>query len=235
MIGPARLFDRLEVVDDPRGRSAALNMAIDEALLEGLAAAPVLRFYRWQGPAVSFGYFDQAEPVFRAYPEREMVRRWTGGGVVEHARDFTYSLLVPRAHPLTALRAEESYGFLHGVLATAIAAAGSVAPVLTDRQAAAIPERVSRACFVNPVRHDLLLHGHKVAGAAQRRTRRGWLHQGSIQFPGETAQLYGRLRATLPSALGEIVERRSIRPDEMAAASRLAETKYGTDAWLRRF
>src|SRR2546423_1117404 len=45
----------------------------------------------------------------------------------------------------------------------------------------ATDRRYSDNCFANPVRADVLLDGRKIAGAAQRRTTRGLLHQGSIQ------------------------------------------------------
>ena len=64
-----------------------------------LIERPLLRVYRWERPAVSFGYFERWEPVREKYPEREAVRRWTGGGVVLHGEDFTYSMLIPRASP----------------------------------------------------------------------------------------------------------------------------------------
>ncbi len=233
---PAPLFGRLEVIDDEQPLGAALNMATDEALLEGLAGVPLLRIYGWQRAAVSFGYFDEVAPVRLAYPGREWVRRWTGGGIVEHGLDFTYSLLVPRTHALTTWRAEESYRFLHGMVALAIAAASPAISGIEEHQPSSMATApASRACFVNPVRHDLLLAGHKIAGAAQRRTRRGWLHQGSIRLPGETADLYRRLRRTLPAALGAAIQRRSTRPEEAAAARQLVRSKYGNDAWTNKF
>ena len=230
------LFARLEVIADEPPSDAALNMATDEALLEGLTDQPLLRIYGWQRKAVSFGYFDAVEPVRLAYPGRELVRRWTGGGVVEHGQDFTYSLMVPRTHALTALRAEESYRLLHGKVAEAIAAADPKLPAVEEHQPGAGPtDPTSRACFVNAVRYDLLLAGHKVAGAAQRRTRRGWLHQGSIQFPGGELGLYNQLRQTLPAVLGGEFDLRSIRPEEHAAARELVRSKYGTNDWTQRF
>ena len=232
----APLFARLEVIADEPPFAAALNMAADEALLAGLTDYPVLRIYRWRRAAVSFGYFDAVAPVRRAYPGHELVRRWTGGGVVEHGRDFTYSLLVPRTHALTALRAEESYSLLHARVALAIAAADPGLPSVEEHHPGAGPtDSTSRACFVNAVRHDLMLAGQKIAGAAQRRTRRGWLHQGSIQFPGETSGLYERLRHTLPAVLSMEILPRGLRPEEHAAACELVRSKYGTDAWTQRF
>ena len=56
------MLDELLVYDDREPRAAALNMAIDEALLES-AAAPTLRFYRWRSPALSFGYFGSYADV----------------------------------------------------------------------------------------------------------------------------------------------------------------------------
>jgi lipoate-protein ligase A len=96
------LFDHLCEVHDPEPHAAALNMAIDEALLR-TAREPLLRIYRWARPAVSFGYFGKWADVHRAWPEREAVRRWTGGGIVPHGDDLTYSLIVPREHPFASL------------------------------------------------------------------------------------------------------------------------------------
>ena len=50
------LFERLLVYEDRAPVSAAMNMAIDEALLEH-CTCPALRFYGWRGPSLSFGYF----------------------------------------------------------------------------------------------------------------------------------------------------------------------------------
>ncbi len=231
----APLFTRLEVIDDERPSDAALNLATDEALLECLTDTPLLRIYRWEQAAVSFGYFDAVEPVRSAYPGRELVRRWTGGGIVEHGQDFAYSLLVPRTHGLTDLRAEESYRLLHGAVAVALSAAAPDVPALEEHQpTTAASGEASRACFVNAVRHDLLLEGRKIAGAAQRRTRRGWLHQGSVQMPGTTAVLYERLRQTLPWALAVDRQPRGLRPVEKEVARQLVRSKYGTAAWTER-
>src|SRR5262245_2042754 len=94
-------------------------MAIDEALLHA-AQAPMLRVYRWTRPAVSFGYFGRWTEVERSWPQREAVRRWTGGGIVPHGDDVTYSLIVPRAHPFCTLGPLEGYRAIHEALAAAI-------------------------------------------------------------------------------------------------------------------
>ena len=77
--------------------SPARNMAIDESLLRHVQS-PVLRIYSWDQPCVSIGYFQKAQ---LAPTDRPMVRRFTGGGLVEHGKDLTYTHVLPPPHPLT--------------------------------------------------------------------------------------------------------------------------------------
>ncbi len=66
------LFASLDVYHDIASRAAALNMAIDEALLE-IATGPVIRFYKWDHPALSFGYFGKLD--FSPSPQKEFMLR----------------------------------------------------------------------------------------------------------------------------------------------------------------
>jgi lipoate-protein ligase A len=91
--------------------------------------------------------------------------------------------------------------------------------------------KVSDACFENPVAFDLLADGIKIAGAAQRRTQRGLLHQGSIRHPGMTLGFSEGLAGVFaPEAA-----RRELSAMEMDRAQVLAAQKYATEAWLRKF
>src|SRR6478735_3248133 len=106
------MLAELLVYDDLEPKPAALNMAVDEALLIS-ATAPILRFYRWSRPSLSFGYFGRYAEVANQSARRDIVRRWTGGGIVLHGNDLTYSILVPRTH-LSFLRSSlEVYGAVH--------------------------------------------------------------------------------------------------------------------------
>jgi lipoate-protein ligase A len=209
---------------DKEPHAAPLNMAIDEALL-GEAMLPVLRSYRWARPAVSFGYFEKVEPARAAFPGNEIVRRWTGGGIVRHGHDFTFSLLVPASHPFARASTGAIYEAIHRALAAALAALGFEVVLAGP----AGPAR-SRACFENPVPHDLLLGGRKIAGGAQRRTRTGLLHQGSIQ---EVA-LPIDFGAQLASHLADRVEPVRLSRDGAALAESLAQMKYGSAGWIER-
>jgi len=161
--------------DGPNGPGTpAWNMAVDESLLR-LATGPVLRLYEWSVPAVSLGYF---QPAAVAPAGRPCVRRYTGGGLVDHARDVTYTVAAPRAHPLGLLSTAESYSRLHAAVAAALQDIGLDAVLSPVCDAGDNP-----ACFQKAVKFDVLHQGKKVAGAAQRRTRSGMLQQGSILLP----------------------------------------------------
>src|SRR5664280_2274591 len=101
----------------------ALNMALDEALLESMLrlGRPVLRFYGWTEPAATFGYFQKYAEVGRATHLRPLIRRPTGGGIVPHDADWTYSLVFPPGHEWHALKAEASYRRVHQWIQAAFA------------------------------------------------------------------------------------------------------------------
>jgi lipoate-protein ligase A len=219
-----QLFDELIELLDPEPHDAALNMAIDEVLLR-TATKPLLRVYDWARPAVSFGYFGSYESVRQSWPERELVRRWTGGGVVPHGADLTYTLIVPANSRFFRASARESYRLIH----ERIAAAASESGTNLQLTATAAP-KISDACFENPACYDLLSDGEKIAGAAQRRAREGLLHQGSIQ----RAAVAEVLRRRLANAFASHVEARVLSREELESASILSSERYATDAWLRR-
>lgn len=94
---------------------AAFNMALDETLLEAMPqlGRPVLRFYGWSEPAATFGYFQKYAEVERVTQLRPLIRRPTGGGIVPHDADWTYSLVFPTSDNWYSLPAEESYRRVH--------------------------------------------------------------------------------------------------------------------------
>ena len=171
-------FDRLLVWPDPVARSGPENMAVDEVLLETLGEEPLLRIYDWEGDWVSLGYFQkiaEARELF-AGERVEFVRRMTGGGVVDHREDVTYSLIVPRGQALAEARGEESYRMIHAAVVEALRQAGVVARMLREDDA-----NESVACFEKAVAWDVVGEdGRKIAGAGQKRSRAGLLHQGSV-------------------------------------------------------
>jgi lipoate-protein ligase A len=157
---------------------AAFNMAMDEALLLEMPRlqTPVLRFYGWTEKAASFGYFQKYAEVEAMTGLRPLVRRPTGGGLVPHDADWTYSLTFPTGHPWYAFAARESYRRVHEWIKSALGQIGVTTELAPESRRAGPGQ-----CFVGYEQSDVLWNGLKIAGAAQRRTRDGLLIQGSVQ------------------------------------------------------
>jgi lipoate-protein ligase A len=230
------LFAHLTIYLEERPHSAAMNMAIDEALLE-TTVVPTIRFYRWHSPALSFGYFGKFSDVAIYAAERDLVRRWTGGGIVFHGADLTYSIVIPASDPVFDESSIAIYEKIHRSLADALNGVGERAVVAggVDPGGIALSKHAAVSasgynCFANPVRADVMLNDRKIAGAAQRRTRRGLLQQGSIQgvtMKTDLAEKFARALSTNCSGF-------EINEEVFRRARELAQQKYGTDSWLRR-
>lgn len=204
--------------------SPARNMAVDEALLREVQS-PVLRLYGWNVPAVSLGYFQPAALV----PEgRSFIRRYTGGGLVDHAQDVTYTVVLPRAHDWMRLSAPESYERIHLGVQAALAAVGIVSELTPCASAAE-----SEACFQKPVRFDIVAAEAKLSGAAQRRTREGLLHQGSILLPdpAKNAELRKRFALGFARRLEISLKPSELTKKETARSDELKRERYATEAW----
>jgi len=226
------LFAHLTIYHDERPHSAAMNMAIDEALLE-TAVVPSIRFYRWRSPALSFGYFGKFSDVAVYAAERDLVRRWTGGGIVFHGDEVTYSIVIPASDAVFDESAIAIYEKIHRALADVLNGVGERAVVAggVDPGGIALSKHAAASgcnCFANPVRADVMMNGRKIAGAAQRRTRRGLLQQGSIQGIVRKTDLAEKFAQALSANCNdfEVSERIFQRARE------LAQQKYGSDFWL---
>lgn len=209
-------------------------MAWDEALLESSSdiGRPALRFYSWTEPAATFGYFQKFAEVECLTKLRPLVRRPTGGGLVPHDADWTYSIVIPPGDPWYELKAVASYRLVHEWIQAALAEV-QVATTLAPTRQGGGPGQ----CFVGAEQFDLLECGRKIAGAAQRRNRNGLLIQGSIQPPPA-----GVARADFEQTFRDVAAReRSIRwlplpvSEELRArVAELAATKYSRDSYNQR-
>ncbi|WP_246196256.1 lipoate--protein ligase family protein [Aquisphaera giovannonii] len=169
----------------------AANMALDEALLERVAAEPgagYLRTYGWSPATLSLGYFQDldevaADPRWRDAP---LVRRATGGGAIWHDRELTYSLALPADHrgsqpgPWLYRAVHASIGAelrARGLDARARSEAGPHAP-----PAGAASGRPDRPflCFTDRDPEDIVAASSKVVGSAARRRAGAVLQHGSI-------------------------------------------------------
>ncbi len=212
-------------------QSPEVNMAVDEALLEASAAlgSPILRTYGWTLPAATFGYFQHHAEIEALTPLRPLIRRPTGGGLVPHDADWTYSVVVPPCHDRYRVSAETSYRLQHEWLQSGFTAVG-----VATELAPCCDSRGPGQCFIGAEKHDLLHRGFKIAGAAQRRNRLGLLIQGSVQPKGlEVSRSSWEL--ALREVRPEVTWRPLVVPPALETRIRdLVREKYGSESHNRR-
>jgi len=175
---------------------AAENMATDFLLLQRYPRPEYVRFrhYGWQRPAFTFGYSQKISFVRSQLPDEEgleLCRRPTGGGIVDHRDDWTYALIIPRAHAAYDARAIESYRLVHTCIVDALLAQGERAQLNEKTEPSEEPVVGPGVCFDRAERYDVIHPdtGKKIAGAAQKRNKHGLLFQGSLSRATVTENL----------------------------------------------
>lgn len=176
-----------EIVDTG-SQLADENMRFDIELLEkaDTFAHPVLHHYEWIGESATYGYFtDPAKLLNLDNVKRlslNLARRPTGGGIVFHIWDMAFSVLVPAHCPEFSMNTLENYAFVNRAVLACIQEFLNDHPPLS-----LVPDDFSpwdpdclHFCMAKPTQYDVMWEGRKVAGAAQRKTKKGFLHQGTI-------------------------------------------------------
>ena len=175
--------------------SAAMNMAIDEAILavQKEQANPTLRFYGWAQPAFSFGYFqDIASEVDIDECHAagiELVKRMTGGGTVVHGWELTYTLVLPRG--VGEMGVSEAYQRIGKSLVKAFQKLG--VPAQCYAADADTSQSAQNICLTNPAEYDVMCNEKKLAGVSVRRNRDGILFQGYISLDMPPTSILARV------------------------------------------
>ena len=185
------------------------NMGVDEALATLCWDHAILRFYGWEAPTLSIGYFQRIDEIDLGAcgtSAVSLVRRPTGGRAVLHRQDLTYSLVLPLGPPWTGFSIAETYRRINACLKRGLETLGVVASIGNAPGHAG--DASSPLCFSAVGRHDVLVGGKKVIGSAQRRFPAAILQQGSILLDfdpaGITLLLRPGKRAATADSLGAI-------------------------------
>ena len=161
--------------------SAAWNMALDEALLGSFAEGerPILRLYSWE-PSLSLGRFSNLSSSIEAAAleakQLPVVRRMTGGGILVHGDDLSYSLVLPR-NALKSRGVKESYRHLCGFLINLYEKLGHRPAFACDRSLQSCPSGI---CLAGSEPYDIVIGGAKMGGNAQRYTAKALFQHGTI-------------------------------------------------------
>ena len=214
------------------------QMAIDELLVSSFA--PCIRFFSWDmRPQATFGYIQkiaQAEVELKKIDINKFTRRMTGGGLVLHKDDLTFSLVFDLP---SRIQPSLIYTALHGAMQEELSRAGFLSSVY-EGESDYNPQTSSgqvQNCFTNPVADDLMQDGKKVLGGALRRFDRRVLYQGSLQIKNAESQKAkdALLKGFLKYLNLQDFESYNLSADFINEAFNLAQTKYKSEDWLNKF
>lgn len=185
-------FELLETGKKP----AQIIMDLDAKLLDDLdpKGPGLLHLYEWEGLAATYGHFIKFSDLLSAEGVKKhgltLGKRPTGGGIVLHVSDLAFSVLVPSGHEGFHQKTLDNYAFINHKVKRAIL------KMLSKESLELLPEDplgldgfCKNFCMAKPTIYDVMLGGKKVAGAAQRKKKQGYLHQGSISIGSPSPEL----------------------------------------------
>ena len=188
-------LDCLIIETDPA--IASVNMEFDQKLLDEIGenhSRPILHLYEWERPSATYGYFTDPTKLLNLSAVNDvglqLARRPTGGGIIFHVTDFAFSLLIPNGHEGYSANVMDNYHYVNCIVVDVIHSflrefsfknQSSECQLLSEE-----PDNYDthsrHFCMAKPTKYDVMIDGKKVGGAAQRRTKNGFLHQGSISL-----------------------------------------------------
>ncbi|MCD6232081.1 lipoate--protein ligase family protein [Candidatus Aerophobetes bacterium] len=218
---------------------AYTNMAIDEAIFlmrEKLSLPPTLRFYSWQPPAISIGYFQKAnDSLLNKYKIKKIifVRRFTGGGAILHKDEITYSLTCSLDHFPLFKDVIKAQRIIHRAIILGLKNIGLNAK-LSEKE----NKPDDYFCFAKPTSFDVVKEEKKIAGSAQRRKNKSFFQHGSILLNNEVLprnidkkEIVKNLIIGFERELKIRILPGELTKEEIELSRKLKEEKYARDEW----
>jgi lipoate-protein ligase A len=167
-----------ELIIEPNPLDGDVNMARDAAMLQSAVDQKQcsLRFYQWDRPTLSLGYFQRPEIIPTEFSQLPYVRRLSGGGAILHHHELTYACAIPATHDL----ARNPTGIYQAIHDQIVAVLREFGFNIRTRGRSEKQQDEPFLCFRRQDPHDLIVGSHKVLGSAQRRRKGAVLQHGSL-------------------------------------------------------
>lgn len=213
------------------------NMSSDEAVflsaVKNESFQPTIRFYTWDKPCVTFGYFQKFQEFSQNPKNLEVTRRPTGGLAVFHGKDISYSIVTNKTEWPYVYNQEESYAKFHLFFKEILNTIGI--PVVFY-ESKLQPPAGNPLCVQTFYPHDLHLKGKKIVGSSQRRRGEVLLQQGSIHIePAFFDKFCAAAPAAIKKTLGINLVLDTLNGSELASKATLLTEKYTTTEWNQKF
>ena len=159
------------------------NMEFDKSLLE--LGEPTFRLYTWKKNSFTLGRSQKEDNIEKF--GSDWARRETGGGLLLHGCDVSYSIIIP-TKLLDNKSVKESYEYLCSFLLNFYKKLG-----LHVKYAKDINVELSKSFFCQKgfEPYDMIIKNKKIGGNAQRRTKTTILQHGSIPLKKDSREYAG--------------------------------------------
>jgi len=239
-----------------------MNMAIDETLtrkcINSEERPATIRFYTWNETSCSIGYFQKMKDVLKAQNNKRIpvVRRPTGGGIVYHGNDITFSIVKKRMQPSRQENITSFYKLIGESLLKGLERLGFTGTFYLPEEASyrsaqkrkPLNSSLSQQSFCSetPAKYDIMIAGNKVAGYAARKSQGAVLCQGYLdvhkrwkeQYNGSREKainlLFDNLADSFKNVFGITLTSSQLTEEEMRSALKLRDKKYACDEWNYR-
>ncbi|MDY0180625.1 lipoyl protein ligase domain-containing protein [Aliarcobacter skirrowii] len=168
------------------------NSNIDKALFKSFKndSIPVLRLYSWED-CVTLGAgqkIDDYEKLQNSY-KSNISKRLTGGGVLFHGHDISYTILV-NPNMIENKDVKETYFLICQFLLKFYEDLGLKADFAKDNKDIVLSK--SPFCQVGFEAYDIIINNRKIGGNAQKRAKNCILQHGSIPlYTKQKDELFG--------------------------------------------
>lgn len=214
------------------------NMACDEVLCEIMPSKYILRFFSWKREGITFGfsqrYNNVVSMVSKDYNGWDITRRPTGGGIVIHKDDITFSFIFYSPDIFNPLK---TYELLHTAIYEEYLSNGISLDIAQGVKSDYNINAPIMDCFRKPVDKDLLINGKKVLGGALRKFSDYILYQASLQFENarENFPFHSKIITNaLSKAFMVEFEKFSINNEYYRRIEDKKVSKYISPQWIKR-
>ena len=240
-----------------------MNMAIDEALtrkcIDSVERPATIRFYTWKETSCSIGYFQKMKAVLKAQYNKKIpvVRRPTGGGIVYHGNDITFSIVKKRMQPGKQENITSFYKLIGESLLRGLERLGFTGTFYLpdekshhsaqERKPLNDSHTQQSFCSETPAKYDIMINGIKVAGYAARKSQGALLCQGYLdvykrwneQYDKDSREkgiqlLFDNLASSFKNVFGITLTSSQLTEEEKRLADNIKNKKYACDEWNYR-
>ncbi|MDR1928541.1 MAG: hypothetical protein LBQ07_00400 [Endomicrobium sp.] len=206
-----------------------MNMSLDEMLFNSYKNEPILRTYCWDNKYTTIGYFQKIKDI----KTNIFVRRFTGGLMVNHYNDISYSFIISSKF-WDIYDQNLTYRHIHFAIKKALEAL-NINSIFLDKN---VNDYSNCYCLDTFCQNDLILNDRKIVGSCLRRSGRKLIVQGSIHVnlnKDNKKSFSKKFAENINNILKDVIKVYDFNIYDLNYANIIAKKKYSNKNWNSKF